>query len=80
MEQERIKEVYDFIVGYFNKNFCSPTYREICAGTNLASTSSASFYVNKLEAYGLIRLYRGRIGLVGYRLQKTKDDSFYVIN
>ena len=39
---------------------CSPTYAQIADGCRLASSSVASYHLQKLDAAGLIRLPEGR--------------------
>jgi len=43
-----------FIQGYIKENGYPPTYREIGEGCGLASTSSITWYLGKLERAGRI--------------------------
>ncbi len=45
----KIDEAYDFIREYIHKNNSSPTIREICDGINVKSTSTVTYYLDRLE-------------------------------
>ena len=51
---EREREVLTFIVKYREEKGYSPSTREICKGCYLASTNSASYYINQLVIKGAI--------------------------
>lgn len=51
---DREKEVYTFIMSYRDNRGFSPSLREICAGCYLASTNSASYYIDQLVKKGAI--------------------------
>lgn len=44
-----------YINGYIDMNGWAPSYRDMCAGTGLGSTSSVSHQLNALEEKGYIR-------------------------
>ncbi|MBO7368960.1 MAG: transcriptional repressor LexA [Clostridia bacterium] len=50
----REQEVYSFIESYVEENGYPPTVREICAELGFASTSTAQYYLKKLETGNLI--------------------------
>ncbi len=47
-------KVLEFIIEYKKKNNYPPTVREICSGLKYASTSTAKYYLDKLEKQGKI--------------------------
>lgn len=69
------ERVYRFLVHYIEKNGFAPSIREICAGTNLKSTSSVCSHLEKLEDEGKIQMKRNSpraIKLVGYEYRKVE--------
>ena len=75
---QRAQSVYDFIIKYkINNDGLSPTLREIMAGTDITSTSIASYYLGILEGVGLIHhnpnISRG-IRVVGGKWSLEKDE------
>lgn len=50
------EKVLNFIEEYIDKNDYPPTVREICAGLGFTSTSSAQYYLKKLERNGSLTL------------------------
>ena len=48
------KKLYDFIVDFIDENGYPPTVREICRQLDFKSTSSAQYYLKKLESDNLI--------------------------
>ena len=51
----RAQSVFDFIIKYkINNDGLSPTLRDIIGGTDITSTSIASYYLGILEGVGLI--------------------------
>lgn len=51
----RNKEVFDFIVDYWQKHKFSPSLRDIMDGTSLTSTSWVNWHLDKLEESGYIQ-------------------------
>ena len=51
---DKTQETYEFILSFTEKNNYPPTIREICAGLNFDSTSSAFYHLKKLEKMGKI--------------------------
>ena len=69
------ERVYNFIVEFIKNNGYAPSVREICAGTDLSSTSSVYMHLLKLEDEGKIQVKRKStraIKLVGYEFIKVK--------
>lgn len=70
------ERVYNFVVRYIKKNGYAPSVREICAGTNLSSTSSVYMHLLKLEDEGKIEMKRGNspraIRVAGYEYRKME--------
>lgn len=57
-------ELYDFILDFKESHDgLAPSTGEIMEATGISSTSMVSFYLQKLEAAGLIRLLRAESGL-----------------
>lgn len=56
MENEKEKQIYQFIVDYIMEHMYAPTIREIGKSVGLRSTSSVATYMVRLEAKGLIKV------------------------
>ena len=72
------ERVYNFIVGYIKKNGYAPSVREICAGTNLSSTSSVYMHLLKLEDEGKIEMKRKStraIKVIGFQFVKMEESA-----
>ena len=52
--KERHKQVLDVIREYSEKHGYAPSYREICARTDITSTSMVNYYLEQLEEMGYI--------------------------
>ncbi len=52
--KERHKQVLDVIQRYSEKHGYAPSYREICAQTDITSTSMVNYYLEQLEEMGYI--------------------------
>jgi repressor LexA len=52
--KERHKQVLDVIQEYTAKHGYAPSYREICAKTDITSTSMVNYYLEQLEEMGYI--------------------------
>jgi repressor LexA len=52
--KERHKQVLDVIRDYTDKHGYAPSYREICARTDITSTSMVNYYLEQLEEMGYI--------------------------
>jgi len=52
--KERHKQVLDVIQEYRAKHGYAPSYREICARTDITSTSMVNYYLEQLEEMGYI--------------------------
>jgi len=52
--KERHKQVLDVISEYSAKHGYAPSYREICAKTDITSTSMVNYYLEQLEEMGYI--------------------------
>lgn len=50
----REQQILEFVKEYAEKNGYQPTFREIGRGVKLKSTSSISYYVQKLEDAGYV--------------------------
>ena len=57
--EQRTESVLKFIAEFVDENGFAPSYREICAGTELRSTSTAKAYILKLEQLGYIVFKNG---------------------
>ena len=51
---EKLEEVYKFIAEYVNLNGFPPSVRDVCAGTGIKSTATASDYIERLKDRGLL--------------------------
>jgi repressor LexA len=56
----RMVQVYEAIVAYIDTRGITPTYREIARACGLASPSSARYWVDRLEAEGLVTRLPGK--------------------
>ncbi len=69
--------VYNFIVEFMKKNGYAPSVKEICAGTNLRSTSTVYSYLEMLEILGKIKVKRKStraIKVIGFQFVKMEED------
>lgn len=69
--------VYNFIVEFMKRNGYAPSVREICAGTNLGSTSTVYSYLEMLEMLGKIEVKRKStraIRVIGFQFVKMEED------
>lgn len=69
------KKIYDFLVEFITKNGYSPSIREICAGTGIASTSNVHHHLSVLEDMGKIHMKENTtraISIVGYEFKKSE--------
>ena len=48
-----------FIRDYISENSWAPSYREMCEGVGIGSTSTMKFHIEKLDYEGLIRFGNG---------------------
>ena len=53
----KIEQILEFIKFYKQDKGVSPTFREICAACNIKSTSSVTYYLDRLEKRGDIKRY-----------------------
>jgi repressor LexA len=53
---ERQREVYRVILAHYQQWGLPPTIREMCAAANMASTSTAYYFVRKLAGLGLVKI------------------------
>ena len=75
---KRQSEIYEYIIGYMEKNLFSPTVREICEGVGLKSTSSVYSYLKKLEENGYITTREAEprtIRPTGYKIVKEEENT-----
>ena len=73
---ENRKRVYRFLVDYITENLYPPSFKEICEGTGLRSTSSVHNHLQILELVGKIEVrdwLPWAIKLVGYKFVKDGD-------
>lgn len=73
--QEKMCALRDYIMETIDDRGCPPTIREICEKFDIKSTSSASYYLRKLEEAGELKINRQKsrgIELTGKRLS-SKD-------
>lgn len=73
--QER---VYNFIVEFIKNNGYAPSVREICAGTDLSSTSSVYMHLLKLEDKGKIQMkkkFTRAIKVIGFQFVKMEESA-----
>ena len=69
MENEKEKQIYQFIVDYIMEHMYAPTIREIGKSVGLRSSSTVATYLMRLEAKGLIEVEPDSpraIRLIGY--------------
>ena len=68
------KSVYNFIVEFIKENGYSPSVREISAGTNLSSTATVCYHLEKLKMMGKIDMKENvarSIRVLGYEYRKV---------
>lgn len=54
--QQKMAEIRDYVYATVDERGCPPTIREICYKFDIKSTSSASYYLRKLEDAGELRI------------------------
>ena len=54
--QQKMAEIRDYVYKTVDERGCPPTIREICSKFDIKSTSSASYYLRKLEDAGELRI------------------------
>lgn len=72
------ERVYNFLVDYIMENGYAPSVREICAGTNLSSTSSVYAHLLKLEDEGKIQMKKkstSSIKVIGFQFVKMEESA-----
>lgn len=57
--KERCRKIYRFIRQFMEENHMAPSYRQICDGVGISSTSTVSKDVHQLEADGLLKMTEG---------------------
>lgn len=70
------EKIYNFLVKFITENGYSPSFREICEGTYLRSTSNINSHLFKLKQEGKINMKGSMprtISLVGYKYVKVED-------
>ena len=55
MKKKKEELLLDFIKEYIRDNCYPPTVREMCHAINVSSTSTISYYLDKLEQNNLIK-------------------------
>ena len=54
--QQKMADIRDFVYETVDERGCPPTIREICSKFDIKSTSSAAYYLRKLEDAGELRI------------------------
>ena len=54
--QQKMADIRDYVYKTVDERGCPPTIREICSKFDIKSTSSASYYLRKLEGAGELRI------------------------
>ena len=73
LDNDKLERVYKFIVDYFKKYGCAPSFREISLGTDIKSISDIHGKLKRLEQAGLIKTNEWKprtIQLIGYKCVK----------
>jgi repressor LexA len=68
----RMVQVYEAIVAYIDTQGISPSYRDIAKACGLASPSSARYWIDKLEAEGLLTRLPGKARSISVKV--VRDD------
>ena len=82
----RQKEVYDFIVIFWEKNGYGPTYKEIMAAMGVTSKGTVRQYIMSLIGHGRInrasKKWRGIVPVTGKieRVKLTFEDRVKLLN
>ena len=74
----RREQIYNFLVDFVKKNGYAPSVREICAGTDLSSTSSVYMHLLKLEDEGKIQMKKKStraIKVIGFQFVKMEESA-----
>jgi repressor LexA len=59
--QQKMEMIKNYIYETVDERGCPPTIREICHKFDIKSTSSASYYLRKLEDAGELRINKQKI-------------------
>ncbi len=62
---EKLQCILDFIIQWTEHNGYPPTIREICDGLQISSTSSAHYYVKKLQKAGKLAIDKNKSRAIG---------------
>jgi len=57
---ERLQKLLDFIIAHRDSYGAPPTFRRMAEAMGVASTSTITYYLHKLEALGCVRRAKGR--------------------
>lgn len=79
-EENKRKEVYDFIVDFVSENLFPPSYKHIAKSLGIKSTETVSSYLQDLQMLGKIKLVKNgkmdtKIKLLGYKLVKEEKEE-----
>lgn len=72
-EENKRKEVYDFIVDFVSENLFPPSYKHIAKSLGIKSTETVSSYLQDLQMLGKIKLVKNgkmdtKIKLLNYHM------------
>ncbi len=70
---KKLDLVYNYIDKYVSTNGFSPSVREICKDCNIKSTATAYYYLEKLQARGLITKQSSKNRTVGVSRKNSAD-------
>lgn len=69
--QQKMADIRDYVYKTVDERGCPPTIREICSKFDIKSTSSASYYLRKLEDAGELRINKQKsrgLEVIGKRI------------
>lgn len=72
------QKVYNFIIDYIQNNGYSPSIKEISIGTNLSSTATVCYHLEKLKMMGKIDMKENvarSIRVLGYEYRKAEGNK-----
>ena len=72
MQEDKGREVYEYIRDYMLENMYSPTIREIGRATGFKSTASVKRYIDKLvkDGYIILSEHNNKMALPGYEIHR----------
>lgn len=76
---ERLQNILEFIISNIEEYGFPPTIREICNEFNISSTSSAHYYIKKLEKSGALNVAKNKSRAIGVNQKELQPKDTHKI-